>query len=199
MKIIFTFFLLFIFFNLYAQEEEFQIEGQIIGLNGNPVSDAYLINYRNLDKNISNSNGIFSIKVLPSDSLIISHISYHRKVVSVFQLMMNPIVQLQVDSINILEINISPDQKTDYEKARENIESIKSMDIPGFTKIKPEADPVLEMMTEHNELMRSEASSISIYRFSPSEQIGKLFKKFKKKDKTQQFKSTRKLKKPKSK
>lgn len=199
MKIVFTACFLFVFFNLYSQVEEFQIEGQIIGFKGIPVADAYLINYRNLDKNITNTNGIFSIKVLPSDSLIISHISYHRKVVSVYQLLINPIIKIDIDSINILEIDVSPDQQTDYERARENIESIKSMNIPSFTKIKPEPDPVLEMAIEHNRLMRTEASSISIYRFSPSETLGKLFKKFKKKDKTQHFNSTKKLKKPESK
>ncbi len=198
MKLVLTLLLFFICLNLFSQEE-FRIEGRVIGHNGNPVPDAYLINYRNLVKDVTNYNGIFSIQVLPSDSLVISHISYHRKVITVFQLMINPIVQLEVDSVNITEINISPDQQTDYERARENIESIKSMNIPSFTKIKPESDPVLEMATEHNRIMRTEASSVSIYRFSPSEQISKLFKMFKKKDKTQQFNSTKKLKKPESK
>lgn len=198
MKLLLSLSLFFICFNLFSQNE-FRIEGRIVGHNGHPVSDAYLINYRDLAKDITNHNGIFSIQVLPSDSLVISHISYQRKVVTVFQLMINPIIQLEIDSLNITEINISPDQQTEYERARENIESIKLMNIPSFTKIKPEPDPVLEMATEHNRVMRTEASSISIYRFSPSEQIGKLFKVFKKKDKTQDFKSTKKLKKPESK
>lgn len=198
MKLVYTIALLFISYNLFSQEE-FIIEGKIIGHNGNPVSDAYLINYRDLDKNVTNTNGIFSLRVQPSDSLVISHISYHRKVISVYQLLINPTVQLLVDSINISEINISPDQQTDYERARENIESIKSMNIPSYSKIKPEPDPVLEMATEHNRVMRTEASSVSIYRFSPSEKLGKLFKKFKRKDKTQDYSSTKKLKKQESK
>lgn len=198
MKFVFTVAFFFIFFNLFSQEE-FIIEGKIIGHNGIPVSDAYLINFRDLNKTVTNSSGIFSMQVQPSDSLVISHISYHRKIISVYQLLVNPTIQLQVDSISISEINISPDQQTDYERARENIESIKSMNIPSFTKIKPEPDPVLEMATEHNRVMRTEASSISIYRFSPSEKIGKLFKKFKKKDKTQNYSSTKKLKKQESK
>jgi len=199
MRIILVFCLFCIVHNAFSQENEFQLEGRIIGLFGKPVADAYLINFRNMDKNTTNSNGVFSISVLPSDSMIVSHISYHRKIVSVYQILLNPIVELEVDSINIAEINISPDQKTDYERARDNIEPIKSIEFPSFTKIKEEPNPVLEMATANNRVLRTEASSVSLVRFSPSEQLNKLFKKFKKKDKTKDFNSTKKQKKQESK
>jgi hypothetical protein len=54
-----------------------------------------------------------------------------------------------------------------------------------------ESDPVSVIMTEHNDLMRSEASSISIFRFSPSENVGKLFTLWKK-DQSDDYSSTRK-------
>ena len=50
-----------------------------------------------------------------------------------------------------------------------------------------ESEPVLTIMTENNDLMRSEASSVSIIRFSPSENIGKLFTKLKKKDPSEEY------------
>jgi len=95
MKLLPTLFLLFIFCSSFSQQEEkFQIEGQIVGINGNPVSDAYIINYRDLDKNITTVNGVFSIWVLPHDSVVISHVSYCRKTISVHSLLINPTVHL---------------------------------------------------------------------------------------------------------
>ena len=55
-----------------------------------------------------------------------------------------------------------------------------------------EIDPVATIMTENNDLMRTEAASVSIARFSPSENIGKLFTKLKKKDSSDDYFSTRK-------
>ncbi len=171
---------LFSFYISFAQQEKFQIEGRVVGVNRMPVADAYIFNTRDLDKNITNSNGVFSIWVLPSDTLIISHVSYFRKTVTVFSLLNNPTIQLNVDTINIEGINISPDQKTDYEKAMENIESIKfdfrKKPLDGYS----ETERMQEVINTENRVYRVEAASVSLLRFSPSEQIGKLIDKMKK-------------------
>jgi hypothetical protein len=60
-----------------------------------------------------------------------------------------------------------------------------------FRMAEEESDPVSVIMTEHNDLMRSEASSISIFRFSPSENVGKLFTLWRK-DQSDDYFSTRK-------
>lgn len=194
MKLLPFMLLLFTFYSSFSQQETFQIEGQITGLNGDPVADVYIINYRDLDKNITNTNGVFSIWVLPTDSVIISHISYFRKVVTVHSLLTNPIIRLQLDTINIQDVNVSPNQKTDYDRAKENIEFIEKMEFPVYSKIEQDPDPVLEMATENNRIMRTEASSISIIRFSPGELIGKLINKRKRRKESKQFKSTKKKK-----
>ncbi len=189
---------LFSFCTSFAQQEKFLIEGRIVGVNRMPVADAYVFNTRDLDKNITNSNGVFSIWVLPSDTLIISHISYFRKTVTVFSLLTNPTIQLNVDTVNIKGVNISPDQKTDYEKAMENIESIKfdfrKKPLDGYS----ETERMQELMNTENRVQRAEASSVSLLRFSPSEQIGKLVDKMKKRKKSRKEQAEKKKKKKKA-
>ena len=181
-------------YSFSQQEEKFQIEGRIIGLNGKPVADAYLINFRDLDKNITNTNGVFSMWVFHGDSLLISHISYFRKVVTVYELLSNPIVQVQLDTVNIRDVVVSPNQKTEYEKAKENLSDVKEFYFPIFTKIDDEPNPVQEMATQHTRVMRTEAGSISLFRSSSGQQINKIIKKKKRRSKSNQYKSTRKKK-----
>jgi hypothetical protein len=47
------------------------------------------------------------------------------------------------------------------------------------------------LMTSENQVQRVAASSVSLARFSPSEEIGKLFAKHKKKKEAKQFSSTK--------
>jgi hypothetical protein len=183
MKQLIFFLFLFTFYTSFAQQEKFLIEGRVVGVNRMPVTDAYIFNTRDLDKNITNSNGVFSIWVLPSDTLIISHVSYFRKTVTVFSLLTNPTIQLNVDTINIKGVNISPDQKTDYEKAMKNIESIEFDFRPKPLDSYSETERMQELINTENSVYRVEASSVSLLRFSPSEQIGKLVDKMKKRKK----------------
>ena len=183
MKAVLTFLLLFLTVILFAQEKKFQLEGKIVDAQNRPIPDAYIINYRNLDKNISLANGVFSAWVFPNDSLLIDHISYYRKVVSVHSLLLNPIIQLQTDTINIIEIDVSPNYKNDYERAQENLTFLKEMEVEHFPKIKPDETAVNQMITEHNKIFRAEAESVRLVQFSPSEQIGKIFNLFKKRKK----------------
>ena len=124
MKQLLLLMLVFSFLNSIAQDKEFFLQGQIVDAKHNPISDVYLFNPRNSIKTISRSNGVFDIWVLPADSVIISHISFLRKTVTAYQLMVDPIVQLELDTINIRSVNVSPNQRTDYEKAMKNMERI---------------------------------------------------------------------------
>lgn len=181
-------------FSCFAQQKEFFVGGKIIDANSNPIPDTHVINYRNLKKVVSSSEGTFNIWVQPGDSLMISHISFFRKKVFADSIRYNSTITLILDTINIIEVHVSPDEKTDYEKAMDNIASIKQAKVHTFVKIKEDTNPVNAMVTEHNELMRSEASSISIYRFSPSSVIDKLVKKRKRRKHSNQYYSTRKKK-----
>ncbi|WP_319482061.1 hypothetical protein [uncultured Draconibacterium sp.] len=192
MKTIFTILFSILFLTSFGQIKRFLIQGQIVDQNDNPISDVYVVNLDNHDKDISLKNGVFSIWVSPSDSLVLSHISYFRKIVSVHALLVNPRVELTSENVDIPEVVVSPDQTIEVDKAKENLAFMKEYSPPiKFRMAEEESDPVTTIMTANNVLMRSEASSISIARFSPSENIGKLFTGWKK-DPSDDYFSTRK-------
>ncbi len=195
MKLIPTILLLFAFYSSFSQQDLFQIEGRILGAQMKPVADAYIFNFRNLDKNITNSNGVFSIWVKPGDSLTISHVSYYRKIVTVHSLLVNPIIMLEVDTIAIKGVNVSPNQKTDTEKAMENIESIKFDFRPQPDDNYTESERMQLLMNTEDRVQRTASYSLSLLKFSPSEKIGNFFENRKKRKKAKQYDSTKKLEK----
>jgi hypothetical protein len=164
-------------FTSAQQIETFQIEGKVVDEGGLPVEDAYIFNFRKTDKYVSRANGVFKIWVQASDSLAISHISYLRKVVSVFNIMMSPIVTLVKDSIYLKDINVSPSQRTDREIAMKNIKSIDFDFRTNPSDPYTEGERMQEMLQTHNRVERSAASSVSLVKLSPSEIIGKMSKK----------------------
>ncbi|MBT3385491.1 MAG: hypothetical protein HN778_06070 [Prolixibacteraceae bacterium] len=187
MKLLPFIFLFFAFFTCFAQENDFDLKGVINDTNLKPVTDAYIINFRNLDKVYSEKNGSYNIRVKPGDSLMISHISFYRKIIHVDSVKFSPNISLTLDTVNIFSVDVSPNQKNDYERARQNISFLKDLEISEFTKIKTETDPAYQMVIEHNRVFRAEASSVSFARFSPSEQIGKLISKIRKRKKSKQY------------
>ncbi|WP_320110269.1 hypothetical protein [Draconibacterium orientale] len=192
MKTIFTILFSILFLTSYGQIKRFLVQGQVVDQNDNPISDVYIVNLDNHEKDISHKNGVFSVWVSPGDSLVFSHISYFRKIVSVHTLLVNPKVELVSENVDIPEIIVSPQQVSEMDKAEQNLAFMKDYNPPvKFRMAEEESDPVSVIMTEHNDLMRSEASSISIFRFSPSENVGKLFTLWKK-DQSDDYFSTRK-------
>lgn len=191
MKSFFTCLFIFSVIHSFCQQNEFHIQGRIIDATQNPVSDAHIINFRSTAKYVSKSNGVFDAWVLPNDSLVITHISYFRKTISVYQLLQNPVIQLELDTINILPVNVSPNQLTDTERAAENIKSIEFDFRPqpgdGFT----ESERMKQLLNKENRLERTTASSLN-YRFSPSVIIGKIAEKTENRKKSKQFDSTKK-------
>jgi hypothetical protein len=191
MKQLLLLILVFSFLNSLAQDKEFFLQGQVVDAKQNPISDVYLFNPRNSSKSISRSNGVFDVWVLPSDSVIISHISFLRKTVTVYQLMVNPIVQLETDTVNIRPVNVSASQRTDYEKAMKNLDRIefdfRSKPDDSFT----ETERMKVLMQKEDQVQRVAASSVSLVRFSPSEEINKIFAKHRKKKEAKQFSSTK--------
>lgn len=174
-----------------AQEKEFNIQGQVVDSKQNPVADAYIFNIRNSVKDVSKSNGVFSVWVLPGDSIIISHISYLRKVVTTYQLLINPIVVLETDTVNIKLVNVSASQRTDYEKAMKNIQGMGFDFRPLPDDAYTESERMKDLLNTENRVQKSAASALT-YQISPSEIFGKLAEKRKKKKEAKQFSSTRK-------
>ena len=176
-----------------AQQTEFTLQGRTTDSAQKPVADVYIVNIRNSGKSISTSNGIFELRVIPSDTLIVSHISFLRKVVSVYELLVNPTVVLETDTVNIKSVNVTGDRQTDYDAAMKNISSIKldprSLSSDEFSTV----ERTKELMKTENRVLRTEASSVSIYRFSPPEVLGKWAEKRKKRKEAYQYDSTKKL------
>lgn len=192
MKQLLLFIFVFIVLTSSSQEKEFNIQGQIIDSKQNPVADAYIFNLRNSVKDVSKSNGVFNVWALPGDSIIISHISFLRKVVTIHQLLINPLIELDLDTINIRPVNVSASQKSDYEKAMKNIESIQFNFKPLPTDNYSENERMKQLMVSEDRVHRTQASSLSLASFSPSEEIGKFISKRKKKKEAKQFTSTKK-------
>lgn len=174
-----------------AQENEFILQGQVVDSRQNPVADAYIFNIRNSVKDVSKSNGVFSVWVLPADSIIISHISYLRKVVTVYQILKNPVVKLDPDTVNIKPVNVSASQRTDYDKAMKNIQGMGFDFRPLPDDAYTESERMKDLLNTENRVQKSAASALT-YQISPSEIFGKLAEKRKKKKEAKQFSSTRK-------
>lgn len=181
-------------FDTLAQNEKFLLQGKVVNRTGQPIADTYVVNLNSREKSVTRPNGVFDMWVQPSDSLVFLHISYYRKIVTVFALMINPEVHLESEHVEIGEIQVSPDQQTDYQRAMQNVAFIQGYDVPSFTKIKPDPNPVHQMVIENNELMRSEASSVSIVRFSPGTVWGKWKKKREIRKQANSYGSTKKKK-----
>ncbi|WP_167605336.1 hypothetical protein [Maribellus sediminis] len=196
LRILFLFMFLFSGLVSEAQHEAFLIEGRIVDQNGMAIPDVYVVNLRNHDKDISRDNGVFTIWVTPSDSLVLSHISYIRKVVRVQTILVNPMIEMYSEHINVPEIRVSPEQISDLDRANDNLKFINQYEVPAFTKISADQqNPVSAVITENNRQMRVEAASVSIVRFSPSDVLGKVFVKARN-DRTKDYHSTRQVKEP---
>ncbi len=105
--------------------------------------------------------------------------------------MVNPVVKLEIDTIKIRSVNVSASQRTDYDRAMTNIKRIEFDFRPfpddGYT----ESERMKNLMQTEDEIQRVNASSVSLLRFSPSEEIGKMISKRKKKKEAKQFSSTK--------
>lgn len=168
-----------------AQDEPITIQGKIVNKKGDPVPDVYILNLVNYEKDISLENGVFTIKISPTDSLLLSHISYFRKVVSATSLRLNPVITLESESVNVEEITVSPEEKSAADIVGQNL-NVEEWDIrpqpgDGFS----ESERAKQTMAEHNSVLRSEASSVTFLRFSIGDILGKWKKKRQRRKKSQ--------------
>ncbi len=191
MKLNFT--LLFLLITLTIAAQEFTLQGKIIDNTQNPVSDAYIFNIRNAAKCFSTGNGLFELHVQPSDTLIISHISFLRKMVTVYELLKNPVVLLETDTMNIKPVNVTGNLQTAHEQAMKNINYQTFDALPRIVDNFSETERTAQLMKTENRVLRTEASSVRIASFSPSAVIGKFAEKRAKRKIAKEYNSTRKL------
>jgi hypothetical protein len=191
MKRILLFTFLLACLSSFSQEKEFYLQGRVLDKNDNPIPDANIFNERSSIRNSSKRNGVFDVLVLPGDSIIITHISFMRKVVTVHDLMVNPVVKLELDTVNIRPIDISGSERSEYDIAMENIEMIEWDFRPQPDDELTENERMNQLLISENEVERVAAHSLNFLTFSPSEEIGKLVERMKKKKEARQFSSSK--------
>ena len=185
-------------FNVLAQDNTFIFQGTTVNKEGTPIADVYVVNPRTLEKDVSRSNGTFALTVLPSDSLIFSHISYLRKLVRVNNLQNNSNVVLDGENIEIREITVSPNKMTDMDRAQKNLSFLNEYKAIQYKRMEPDSDPLNATLTEHNRAMRTEAASINLLPIValPVVLVDKAIKKRKHRKRFSSYYSTRKQKTP---
>lgn len=195
MRTFFTIILsLFVLFSLGQVENKILIQVLVVDQNDNPVSDVYIVNMNTQEKDVSRPNGVFTIWVTPDDSLAVSHISYERQIITANSVLVNPKIVLKSDNINIKEINVSANQKSEMERAMENIEQMKFDMRTQPDDALTESERVHQAVTANNRIERSSAGMLSLFKFSPSSSIKKVADKLKKEE-SSNFSSTKKTKK----
>lgn len=172
-------------------DNEILIQVQVVDPNGTPIPDVYIVNLRTQEKDVSLHNGVFTVWVTPDDSFAVSHISYERKIVSANSVLINPKIVLESENVSIKQVNVSANQKSDMERAMENIEQMK-LDM----RTQPddnltESERVQQTVTANNRLERTSAGMLSLLKFSPSTGIKKVANKIKK-DENGSYYSTKK-------
>ncbi len=167
------------------------MQGQVVNPQGNPVADAYVVNYRNQFKSITQANGVFDIWILPKDSIFVTHVTFLRKVVTAFDLMKNPVIVLEPDTVNIDQVDVFTNRKTDIERAKENIQQINFDPRPQVTDNYTESERMQQLLSSENKVERAAANSLT-YQFSPSEIIGKIIDKINLRKKSNKNSSTKK-------
>jgi hypothetical protein len=163
------FLVIFIASTGYSQNKVFQMTGKVLGLDSKPVADANIINYKNTTSAVSISTGDFNMWVEHGDSLVVTHLAFNNKVIHADSLLTDPIVYLSPLTRNILEVDVSPSYKTDYELARENLNSMSELRSIRVYKIIPEPNPVMQMAIENSRVMRTNASKINLINVTPQE------------------------------
>jgi monomeric isocitrate dehydrogenase len=109
----------------------------------------------------------------------------------VYQILKNPVVKLDPDTVNIKPVNVSASQRTDYDKAMKNIQGMGFDFRPLPDDAYTESERMKDLLNTENRVQKSAASALT-YQISPSEIFGKLAEKRKKKKEAKQFSSTRK-------
>jgi len=196
MKTLFTSIFLLISVVLFAQEKPFIVEGQVVDPLMQPVPDVYVVNLNSHERDITNANGVFSLLATPGDSLIFSHISFFRQVVKISTLLLNPVVMLESEHVDIPEIRISANELSDVQRAEMNMTFLQTYKPQKLERMFVQNDPVYDIAVENNRELRTEASSIHLISFSPSETLHLLYSKFKRKDPLTDYSSTRKVVEP---
>ncbi len=142
----------------FSQEKEFMLKGRILACDSVPVENAYVINFRDYSAYLSRENGHFNIWVQPGDSLMVSHISFFRRVIHVDTVVKNPDIFIEFDTIMVKQVDIGKDLQKILEK---NLTPVRNMHIVIYKRMKPETNPVNMIVIENNRILRTEASSVS--------------------------------------
>lgn len=175
MKSGFTAFVIcFSFLAAYSQNEKIRLTGQLKDKQGNPVEDAYVINFSDQVGINSNKQGFFSLWVNKGDSLMIIHISFLRKKIYSDSVLFNPEIVLEPEVFQINNINVFSKLKEQPGEVSEFLDFEKYPIKLKFGLSDSEVRKMNDIATRENKIFRSEATSVRILKFSPSYEFKKL-------------------------
>ena len=173
---------------------EFNFTGQVMSHDSVPLENAYLINYRTYNVYATNKYGKVTIPVQQGDSMVVSYISYLRKIIHLDSLNNNRVIYLEIDTIFIGQVNVFQNQVDEIENMRKNLKLFDYTKLPEPTEEYTEQERITEFITANNRILKTDAGLLKIYKFSPSAVIGGLFKKKKNKKNSKKITSTKKKK-----
>jgi hypothetical protein len=188
MKILFLFGIcLFAFFGFTQERRLIPLKGKILGPDSLGVGDAYIINLKGLLLSTSSNDGSFNIWADPGDSLVVTHISFVKRIVIAKDVIRNPLIYLEINSVMLKQVVVGDGIDPQEKALKKTVEKIKNAEIKVYKRMDPEASPVSQFVTENNIVFRSQASSVSLMSFSPTTIIAKALKSKKKEIKHKGF------------
>jgi hypothetical protein len=172
MKIILLFGFCILVLCCFSQERRLvPVRGKILSPDSIAVSEAYIINQKELLISISSNDGSFNIWADPNDSLVITHISFIKTTVRASEVLANPNIFLEPNTIMLKQVVVGNDKNTPEKYLEKNVAAIKSADIRIYKRMDPEMSKISSFVTENNSVLRTQASSLSLASFSPSKVI----------------------------
>jgi hypothetical protein len=108
--------------------------------------------------------------------LIVNHISFIRKKIYADSILINPIIYLDFDTVMLKQVDFGPDPEKLQKNLEETMSVIREADKIVYKRMDPEMELSNKTMVENNNVLRSEASSIRMASFSPSQVVGQVFK-----------------------
>jgi|WetSurMetagenome_2_1015567.scaffolds.fasta_scaffold334671_2 hypothetical protein len=159
---------LFALYGFTQERRMIPLKGKILDSDSVGVGDAYIINLKGLLLSISSDDGSFNIWADPGDSLVVTHISFVRKIVVAKDVFRNPLIFLEINSVMLKQVVIGDGIDPQEKSLKKTIEKIKNAEIKVYKRMDPEANRIGQFVTENNIVLRSQASSVSLASISPS-------------------------------
>ena len=167
MKNLLTALLILFSFHIFSQENTFLLKGRVLDPLSDPVGNAYIIIFRTLSAYATNNKGEFTVPVTENDSILVNHLSFLPKKISIGTVLDYPDIYLEYDTFLIKEVVIIPGPDRDSTALDKTMKQIRNADIRIYKRMNPDLNRVQQSVIENNIVFRSQAASVSLFSFSP--------------------------------